>query len=108
MVRYGVFVFMSLVMMVYILWYMFRFGGYLTSLVILLQDLFHKSVDPTLLDSRVSYSCTAPWTYTLSTQPSDVEALAFYSKKWSPTLFNRTLDQSLEIICLTYECFSFA
>ena len=79
MVRYGSFVFMSLVMMVYILWYMFRFGGYLTSLVILLQDMFHMNVDPTLLDSLVIYNCTLPWSYTLSALPSDADAMAFYS-----------------------------
>ena len=53
-----------------------------------IEDLFHKNVDPTLLDSRVLYNCTSPWSYTLSTLPQHTDALAFYSKKWGPDLLS--------------------
>ena len=79
MVRYGVFVFMNLVMMVYVLWYMFTESSYFSRLVILMDKLFQGEVDPTLLDSSVSYNCSIPWHFTLGTSPEDEDKLAFYS-----------------------------
>ena len=79
MVRYGSFVFISLSMMIYILWYMFTLSSYFSRLVILTKSLFHGDVDPTLLDSSVSYNCSIPWHFTLGTSPEDEDKLAFYS-----------------------------
>ena len=79
MVRYGSFVFVSLVIMVYILWYMSTMSSDFNRLNFLMRELFHGQVDPTLLDSRVNYDCTKPKQYTLSTISQDQNALSFYS-----------------------------
>lgn len=67
MVRYGAFVLISIIMMSYILWYMSEMSQQFNGLVLLLKELFHGDVDPTLLDSSVVYDCTAPMHYTLRT-----------------------------------------
>ena len=94
MVRHGIFAVISLFVGIYSLWYLATLNASFNRIVTLMQFLFNDSVDPTLLDGRVSYECDPVPKYVMSTRPEDQDALAYYSAAWSPGLFLQTLEAS--------------
>lgn len=95
MVRYGAFIFMNFFITLYAMWFAYHISTMLTRLNILRGYLFEGDVDPTLLDSRITYECSPLPNYSLSTLPENKEALAFYETKWTSPLYKKTLDYSL-------------
>ena len=108
MVRHGTFAAISLFVSLYSLWYLATLNASFNRIVTLMQFLFSGSVDPTLLDTRVSYECDPVPKYVMSVLLEDQDALAYYSAAWSPDLFHQTLEASAEYVCLAFDTFYFA
>ena len=67
MVRYGAFVLCSFLLTFSCLWLRLTASAMFSRIVELMKYLFNGSVDPTLIDNLVSYTCTPQPSYTLST-----------------------------------------
>ena len=71
MARYLSFVVVSLLLCLYSLWYLATLTSRFNRLIYLKSFLFHGDVDPTLLDSRVTYQCNVYPSYLLSSLSQD-------------------------------------
>ena len=56
-------------------------------------------MDASVLDERVTYTCSQPWKYQLSPDPVHQDALAFYHAKWGTQIFREVLEDSTEYVC---------
>ena len=78
MVRYMTFIAVSLLFALYYVGVLLV-NQYVFHEVISLQGkLFSARMDASVLDERVTYSCSQPWSYELSQDPAHQDALAFY------------------------------
>ena len=107
MVRYGVYFFINLLFAITIMYSCFYITSIINRINYLRSFLFHGNVDPTLLDSRITYECSHSPTYSLSTLPYEQKALKFYEKQWSTPVYEQTLAYSSEFICATHSFYSF-
>ena len=107
MVRYYALLFMNMVMAVFVYWYMLSLKEQLNLLNSLRSFLFLGEMDPTVLDSKATYSCTPSPSYSLSSLSSDQDALQFYSHKWTNLEFNKTLEYSMELVCFLPKAVNF-
>ena len=107
MVRYGAYFFVNVLISLYCFWFVLNIFSIISRLNVLRGFLFLGDVDPTLLDSRVTYECSPSPAYSLSSKPEDQDALTFYQNKWSPSVFQKTLDYSLEFVCLSEKFYLF-
>ena len=71
MARYVSFVVVSLLLCLYSLWYLAIVTSRFNRLIYLKSFLFHGDVEPTLLDSRVTFQCHVSPSYSLSSLSQD-------------------------------------
>lgn len=108
MVRYFTFLLVSFMLALYCLYFCIRLQGLYAAATHHIKFLYNGSVDPTPLDSSITYHCFPDRSYSFNSDVESIKTLNFYRAKWGTEAFMETVEQASQYICLVHQIFDFS